>query len=435
MGNKGNFQIRDPIYDKDHHIRDWTLIYSQMGRGYRDDQLADDLAYNLRQVGKDLGIKVKKPDYVSFNPKNRKLRLTNLIKNYIRSLKNRGGGRGRDGGGSSSGRPRQCIVVLLGDRETKLYKEVKEVCCKELGIITQVVLKTTLQPKSRGRGGRHNGGGNQGGGGHMNRSILSNILKQMVAKCGNRLWIVQRPKGFPTHTMLVGADVFHSTGQGKKSIVGFCASMDRFFTKYASIPYAQEELGQEIMYSIGKLMYRALKEYKKINDGALPELIIFYRDGVGESQVPLLINIEIPEIKKSFKKFGEDYNPKFAEITVNKRIDDRFFLDGKENPNPGTITSSDVTSNNFEFFLVAQNVTCGTVTGTKFFVIHNENTGLTQDQFWCLTHNQCYNYYNWPGAIRVPAPCFYAHKLGYLVGQTYASETNQDSLKNKLYYL
>jgi hypothetical protein len=38
--------------------------------------------------------------------------------------------------------------------------------------------------------------------------------------------------------MLVGADVFHNTGQGKKSIVGFCASMDRFFTKYASIPYA-----------------------------------------------------------------------------------------------------------------------------------------------------------------------------------------------------
>lgn len=59
--------------------------------------------------------------------------------------------------------------------------------------------------------------------------------------------------------------------------------MDRFFTKYASIPYAQEELGQEIMYSIGKLMYRALKEYKRENEGKLPELIVFYRDGVGES--------------------------------------------------------------------------------------------------------------------------------------------------------
>lgn len=279
----------------------------------------------------------------------------------------------------------------------------------------------------------------------MNKSILCNILKQIVAKQGNKLWIVQRPKGLPTDTMLVGADVFHNTGQGKKSIVGFCASMDRFFTQYASIPYAQEELGQEIMYSIGKLMYRALKEYKRINDGKLPELIVFYRDGVGESQIPLLINIEIPEIRKAFKKFTVDengkaggslpYKPKFAEITVNKRIDDRFFLNGKENPSPGTIISSDVTDNRyFQFFLVAQNVTCGTVTGTKFFVICDDNTELSQDMFWKLTHNQCYNYYNWPGAIRVPAPCFYAHKLGYLVGQTYASETDE-SLKNKLYYL
>ena len=58
--------------------------------------------------------------------------------------------------------------------------------------------------------------------------------------------------------------------------------MDRFFTKYASIPYVQEKMGQEIMYSIGKLMKKALIEYKKIN-GALPELIVYYRDGVGES--------------------------------------------------------------------------------------------------------------------------------------------------------
>ena len=95
--------------------------------------------------------------------------------------------------------------------------------------------------------------------------------------------------------MLVGADVFHNTGKNKKSIVGFCASMDRFFTKYASIPYVQEKMAQEIVYSIGGLMERALKEYKKVNK-QLPEMIIFYRDGVGESQIPLIMEIEIPEI-------------------------------------------------------------------------------------------------------------------------------------------
>lgn len=85
-------------------------------------------------------------------------------------------------------------------------------------------------------------------------------------------------------------------------------------------------MGQEIVYCMGKLMKQALKAYKSEND-CLPELIIFFRDGVGESQIPLILNIEIPEIKKAFKSFGDDYDPQFAEITVNKRIDDRFFVD------------------------------------------------------------------------------------------------------------
>jgi len=33
---------------------------------------------------------------------------------------------------------------------------------------------------------------------------------------------------------------------------------------------------------MGNLFKKALKEYKKVN-GELPELIIYYRDGVGES--------------------------------------------------------------------------------------------------------------------------------------------------------
>jgi len=37
------------------------------------------------------------------------------------------------------------------------------------------------------------------------------------------------------------------------------------------------------------------------------------------------MEVEIPEIKKAFTTFP-DYNPQFCEITVNKRIDDRFFV-------------------------------------------------------------------------------------------------------------
>ena len=48
---------------------------------------------------------------------------------------------------------------------------------------------------------------------------------------------------------------------------------------------------------------------------ALLELIVFYCDGVGEFQMQFIIEIEIPEVKRTFKRFGENYNPQFAKIT------------------------------------------------------------------------------------------------------------------------
>jgi len=65
------------------------------------------------------------------------------------------------------------------------------------------------------------------------------------------------------------------------------------------------------------------------------------------------MQIEIPSILESFKEFGEDYQPKFAEIIVTKRIDDRFFYNREFNPEPGTIIYSDVISKKFEYFLIA----------------------------------------------------------------------------------
>jgi len=41
-------------------------------------------------------------------------------------------------------------------------------------------------------------------------------------------------------------------------------------------------MGQEIVYCMGTLMRKALKAYKAKN-GELPQLIMFFRDGVGES--------------------------------------------------------------------------------------------------------------------------------------------------------
>ncbi|MCQ8115658.1 Piwi domain-containing protein, partial [Vibrio parahaemolyticus] len=82
----------------------------------------------------------------------------------------------------------------------------------------------------------------------------------------------------------------------------------------------------EIMTSIGKMVKEAVLKYFAFNGKKfLPEYIIFFRDGVAENQLGAILNFETKVILEQLKTINPDYNCKFAEIVVTKRIDDRIF--------------------------------------------------------------------------------------------------------------
>ena len=58
----------------------------------------------------------------------------------------------------------------------------------------------------------------------------------------------------------------------------------------------------------------------------------------------------------------------------------------------------------YDFFLVSQRVRQGTVTPTHYTVVHDSST-LKPDHMQRLAYKLTHMYYNWPGTIRVPAPC------------------------------
>jgi aubergine-like protein len=58
----------------------------------------------------------------------------------------------------------------------------------------------------------------------------------------------------------------------------------------------------------------------------------------------------------------------------------------------------------YDFFLVSQHVRQGTVTPTHYTVVH-DSSELKPDHLQRLTYKMTHMYYNWPGTIRVPAPC------------------------------
>lgn len=76
-----------------------------------------------------------------------------------------------------------------------------------------------------------------------------------------------------------------------------------------------------------------------------------------------------------------------------------------ENPAPGTVLDHTVTRRDaYDFFIVSQHVTQGTVTPSHYVVV-KDWPEWPADILQKVTYQMCHLYYNWPGTIRVPAPC------------------------------
>jgi len=185
---------------------------------------------------------------------------------------------------------------------------------------------------------------------------------------------------------------------------------------------------------------QAAKKFQEVS-GLFPDRVFVYRDGVGDGQIPAVQEYEVPQMRTGLELATPPGNavPKLAVVVVQKRIDTRMILksgpQGFDNPKSGTVLDRGVTRVSYEqdFFLVSQHVTQGTVTPTHYIVCKDE-VNLAADKMQRLTYRMTFLYYNWPGCVRVPAPCQYAHKIAYLAGQNLHAPP-KDSICDKLFFL
>ncbi|KAK6165172.1 hypothetical protein SNE40_023615 [Patella caerulea] len=307
----------------------------------------------------------------------------------------------------------QMVVIICPTSRDDRYSAIKKLCCVEQPVPSQVIIgKTISQPQKL-------------------RSVTVKIALQINCKLGGELWSVEIPM---KSLMIVGIDVYHDVAKGKRSIAGFVASMNKSCTRYYSRCYFQGPQ-QELIDGLKTCLISALRKYHEINH-SLPDKIIVYRDGVGDGQLRAVADYEVKQLYTCFAHFN-NYEPKMAVVIVQKRINTRIFLNrgnSMDNPPPGSVIDHDITRRDwYDFFLVSQHVRQGTVSPTHYIVVHDV-TGLTVDRMQRLTYKMTHLYYNWPGTVRVPAPCQYAHKLAYLVGQSIHKEVSE-ALSDRLFFL
>ncbi|XP_053758872.1 piwi-like protein 1 [Panthera pardus] len=365
----------------------WLVLYPRRNYG-----AALSLLQSLRKVTPTMGIAMRDAKMLEVN---------DTVQSYTTILENH-----------VSSKTQMVLCVLSSDRKD-LYDGIKKYLCVNCPIPSQCVVARTLdKPQTL-------------------MTIATKIAQQMNCKMGGALWKVETGL---RNAMFVGIDCFHDIVNRRKSIAGFVSSVNQELTQWFSQCVFQEA-GQELVSGLKACLEAALKLWYKHNL-FLPQSIIVYRDGVGDGQLQALIEHEVPQIRSSLKSvYGDEV--RLTVVVVKKRINTRFFAEYQgrlQNPLPGTVIDVEVTKRQwYDFFIVSQSVKDGTVTPTHYNVIH-DTVHFTPDGIQCLTYRLCHMYYNLSGVIRVPAPCHYAHKLAYLVGQSIHQEPHY-SLASRLFYL
>ena len=340
----------------------------------------------------------------------------------------------------------QLVMMFTPQKDSnKLYRMFKNVTSTVRPCITQVVKSETMRKRQ------------------SIVAIVTRVVMQISAKMLGPLWHVNLETPLTPMmsepTMIVGIDTYESKEFPRKSVLGFVASLDAFVSQYFSTTVSIDDSPDSQLYfdivaqKIRLCMHEALEVFADSNEGVLPTNIVVYRNNVSKQAMKRIGQCEIEAILDSVKATNSEtweqdhassktkecaYDPSITYIMCMKHVPARFFMmgapEGAKNPPPGTVLDH-VTpgSDLYSFYLVNQHVSRGSAAPTQYIVGY-DSSNFSVDSIQNLTFKLSHMYYNFPGAVRLPAPAQYAKKLAHMVASSVQAQVHP-RLRETLFYL
>ena len=403
--DRSNFNMKKEIYDEKRSISNWVLVYDRS-----KEDFVEQCVNGLIKSTKVYGIKLKKPALV-LKLEQGMVRADDLYDTIMEEV------------------PKTKIVFVFINKRNYSYDPIKLYFNKKK-MPTQFYVN--FNPKSKAL-----------------FSTYSKLVLQMMAKLGRVLWKVDRAlySDKSNGSVLIGIDIIRKRqGHMISAVSTVSKSFDKVFNQFAFIPIDKKKASREhLAFLLSKLIKKCVKNYIKKNDKKIPDNVIIYRSGNGNSAGLLGdMAIEATMTREELKSLTKDnVGCRLAYFGVSKKMEDRFFESNGNNkvynPRGGLIIANRVTQpERFDFFMVAQNVNQGCATPTHYFCVYNDSE-LTADEIYSLTYYQTFNYFNWQGPVRVPGVVKYAEKQLEQMSTILKYEKNwsdtMNLMPNKMYYL
>ncbi|MCJ1420408.1 hypothetical protein MMC32_006765 [Xylographa parallela] len=379
----GQWNLRGKQFLKAARFRSWGLMYLAGGSRQADDSTLQGFCKSLLNSLGTVGIGTPKgpPAFLRGNPQgDLKEEVTELV---------------RKTGGHFNTKPEMLFFLLHDKANPQIYKVLKSVCEVEFGIPSQVmIVEKALKDKGQ-------------------MQYLGNIALKVNCKLGGMNSKVEEPLFRQARYMMLGGDSSHpSPGELRKSPPppSFCAlvaSYDSSCTMYSAVATSQVST-VELIGSFRPMLKELLRRYEKRNND-LPGAVIYWRDGISESQVPEFMEGEVKDLKATFNDLGQKV--KITIINCVKRHHTRLFPQSERgdklgNVLPGTL----VVNGKKDFFLVSQSALQGTVRPCHYTVLLDEND-LSSDDIHRLTLNGTFSYGRATRSVSIHPAVYYADQV------------------------
>mmetsp|Transcript_21287 Transcript_21287/g.46192 ORF Transcript_21287/g.46192 Transcript_21287/m.46192 type:complete len:966 (-) Transcript_21287:493-3390(-) len=286
--------------------------------------------------------------------------------------------------------------------------------------------------------------------------ILSGVARQILSKCGVRIWWVNIPRSLPLPAVFVGVDVYHAPRKydptagkrtAKESVAAVIVQIVRSHApdKNSMVEiYCETErrsAGKEM--ELGSVMSRAVANALKAFKLSAPKSCFIWRDGVGDSAIPQVAAQEIPAVRAALANPGEVVGGlakaapvPLSYIVCQKRINTKFLTTTGDKVPCGALVTGLQGAEYKTFYINGTSPPYSTPKPVRF-VIAQRDPPLASVSPSTLSWALCHDYPNWTGPIKVPAPVQMAHKLAELAGnmEDCGSSLNHQKYAGKIYFL
>ncbi|WJZ81179.1 hypothetical protein VitviT2T_001033 [Vitis vinifera] len=304
------------------------------------------------------------------------------------------------------------LLMCIMERKHKGYADLKRIAETSIGVVSQCCLYQNL--------------------GKLSSQFLANLALKINAKVGGCTVALYNslPSQIPRllrpdePVIFMGADVTHPhpLDDFSPSIAAVVGSMNwPSANKYVSRMRSQTHR-QEIIQDLGAMVGEILDDfYQQVSQ--LPKRIIFFRDGVSETQFYKVLQEELQAIRVACSRFPS-YRPPITFAVVQKRHHTRLFPN-ESNPSsignqfsddnipPGTVVDAVITHpREFDFYLCSHWGVKGTSRPTHYHVLWDDNH-FTSDELQKLVYNLCYTFVRCTKPVSLVPPAYYAHLAAY----------------------